>query len=71
MTLLQGVVNTFVIFISRIIAQFVANFVSNDEESENSGFSITWPPTERNAIHLDINSEINAPPKPNKPVSSK
>lgn len=36
MTLLQGVVNTFVIFISRIIAQFVANFISNDEESESS-----------------------------------
>ncbi|HHJ1275762.1 protease HtpX [Proteus mirabilis] len=36
MTLLQGVVNTFVIFISRIIAQFVANFISSDEESENS-----------------------------------
>ncbi|MGE9806297.1 M48 family metalloprotease, partial [Escherichia coli] len=29
MTLLQGVVNTFVIFISRIIAQFVANFISS------------------------------------------
>ncbi|HCH51585.1 MAG TPA: protease HtpX [Proteus sp.] len=36
MTLLQGVVNTFVIFISRIIAQFVANFISNDDESESS-----------------------------------
>lgn len=36
MTLLQGIVNTFVIFISRIIAQFVANFISNDEESESS-----------------------------------
>lgn len=36
MTLLQGVVNTFVIFISRINAQFVANFISNDEESESS-----------------------------------
>ncbi|MBS3829742.1 protease HtpX [Proteus mirabilis] len=36
MTLLQGVVNTFVIFISRIIAQFVANFISSDKESENS-----------------------------------
>ncbi len=36
MTLLQGVVNTFVIFISRIIAQFVANFISSDEESESS-----------------------------------
>lgn len=36
MALLQGVVNTFVIFISRIIAQFVANFISNDDESESS-----------------------------------
>lgn len=37
MTLLQGVVNTFVIFISRIIAQFVSGFMSsNDEESESS-----------------------------------
>ncbi|WP_369311008.1 protease HtpX [Providencia rettgeri] len=37
MTLLQGVVNTFVIFISRIIAQLAAGFMSNnDNESESS-----------------------------------
>ncbi|CDL80884.1 protease HtpX [Xenorhabdus szentirmaii] len=37
MTLLQGIVNTFVIFISRIIAQAAASFLSsNDEESESS-----------------------------------
>ncbi|MBI6547882.1 protease HtpX [Xenorhabdus lircayensis] len=37
MTLLQGIVNTFVIFISRIIAQAAASFLSsNDNESENS-----------------------------------
>ncbi len=37
MTLLQGVVNTFVIFISRIIAQVAAGFMSNsDNESESS-----------------------------------
>nr|WP_314263582.1 protease HtpX [uncultured Moellerella sp.] len=36
MTLLQGVVNTFVIFISRILAQVVAGFMSNNNDSENS-----------------------------------
>ncbi len=36
MTLLQGVVNTFVILISRIIAQAVTSFLSsNDDEKEN------------------------------------
>ncbi|RWR03814.1 heat shock protein HtpX [[Pantoea] beijingensis] len=37
MTLIQGVVNTFVIFISRIIAQVAAGFLSGDrEEGESS-----------------------------------
>ncbi|AOM40350.1 protease HtpX [Xenorhabdus hominickii] len=37
MTLLQGIVNTFVIFISRIIAQAASSFLSsNDDESESS-----------------------------------
>ncbi|SFU66147.1 protease HtpX [Xenorhabdus koppenhoeferi] len=37
MTLLQGIVNTFVIFISRIIAQAAASFLSsNDDESESN-----------------------------------
>ncbi|MEW5110271.1 protease HtpX, partial [Morganella morganii] len=36
MTLLQGVVNTFVIFISRILAQLAAGFMSNNND-ENSG----------------------------------
>jgi len=37
MTLVQGVVNTFVIFISRIIAQIVSGFMSgNRDDSENS-----------------------------------
>ncbi|ANI31882.1 heat shock protein HtpX [Yersinia entomophaga] len=36
MTLVQGVVNTFVIFISRLIAQVVAGFVSGDRENEGS-----------------------------------
>ena len=37
MTLVQGIVNTFVIFISRIIAQIVSGFMSgNRDDSENS-----------------------------------
>lgn len=37
MTLVQGIVNTFVIFISRIIAQLVSGFLSgNRDDSENS-----------------------------------
>ncbi|AFP85301.1 protease HtpX [secondary endosymbiont of Ctenarytaina eucalypti] len=37
MTLMQGVVNTFVIFISRILAQLTAGFISSDrDESEHS-----------------------------------
>lgn len=36
MTLLQGVVNTFVIFISRILAQLAAGFMSNNND-ENAG----------------------------------
>ncbi|VFP87690.1 protease HtpX [Candidatus Erwinia haradaeae] len=36
MTLIQGVVNTFVIFISRILAQIVASFMSEDREGDES-----------------------------------
>ncbi|KLN96758.1 protease HtpX [Moellerella wisconsensis] len=36
MTLLQGVVNTFVIFISRILAQVVAGFLSNNNDENES-----------------------------------
>ena len=36
MTLLQGVVNTFVIFISRILAQLAAGFLSNRDEEDSS-----------------------------------
>lgn len=36
MTLIQGVVNTFVIFVSRIIAQVAAGFLSSDREEEGS-----------------------------------
>lgn len=35
MTLIQGVVNTCVIFISRILAQLVSGFLSNSEKNEN------------------------------------
>ncbi len=36
MTLIKGVVNTFVIFISRIIAQVASGFLSSDREEEGS-----------------------------------
>jgi heat shock protein HtpX len=36
MTLIQGVVNTFVIFISRVIAQIAAGFLGNRDEGESS-----------------------------------
>lgn len=36
MTLIQGIVNTFVIFISRIIAQIAAGFLSGNREDEES-----------------------------------
>lgn len=36
MTLIQGIVNTFVIFISRILAQIASGFMSGDRESEES-----------------------------------
>ncbi|MCZ4058273.1 protease HtpX [Pantoea sp. LMR881] len=36
MTLIQGVVNTFVIFISRILAQIAAGFMSGNREDEES-----------------------------------
>ncbi|KOY63380.1 protease HtpX [Photorhabdus heterorhabditis] len=45
MTLLQGIVNTFVIFISRLLAQAVSSFLSgndNEEESSNSGNPIVY-----------------------------
>ncbi len=38
LTLIQGVVNTFVIFAARIVAGIINNFVaSNDEEGEGLG----------------------------------
>lgn len=37
MTLIQGVVNTFVIFISRIIAQVASGFLSGDRDNESNG----------------------------------
>lgn len=36
MTLIQGIVNTFVIFISRILAQIAAGFMSGDRDGENN-----------------------------------
>jgi len=41
MTLIQGVVNTFVIFISRVIAQIVSSMLSSEKE-ENSFNKNTW-----------------------------
>ncbi|AHF76822.1 Putative protease/heat shock protein [Sodalis praecaptivus] len=37
MTLIQGVVNTFVIFVSRILAQLAAGFMSSDRDEGESG----------------------------------
>ncbi|MEG3135610.1 protease HtpX [Rouxiella sp. T17] len=37
MTLIQGIVNTFVIFISRILAQIAAGFMSGNRDDEESG----------------------------------
>ncbi|WP_434355258.1 protease HtpX [Parasalinivibrio latis] len=42
MTLMQGVVNTFVIFISRIIASVVSGMNSNDEDGESGGSFMTY-----------------------------
>ena len=42
LTLIQGVVNTFVIFISKVIASIVDNFLNSDEEGESSGGSWTY-----------------------------
>jgi heat shock protein HtpX len=38
LTLIQGVLNTFVIFFSRIIANIISNFLSSDEEGQGLGF---------------------------------
>ena len=38
LSLIQGVLNTFVIFLSRIAANIINNFVSGDEEGEGLGF---------------------------------
>ncbi len=43
MTLLQGIVNTFVIFIARIIAQIVSGFLSSDrDEGESHGNPLVY-----------------------------
>jgi heat shock protein HtpX len=38
LSLIQGVLNTFVIFLSRIAANIISNFISSDEEGEGLGF---------------------------------
>jgi heat shock protein HtpX len=38
LSLIQGVLNTFVIFLSRIAANIISNFFSSDEEGEGLGF---------------------------------
>lgn len=38
LSLIQGVLNTFVIFFSRIVANIINNFLSGDEEGEGLGF---------------------------------
>lgn len=38
LALIQGVMNTFVILLSRIVANVINNFLSSDEESEGLGF---------------------------------
>lgn len=38
LSLIQGVLNTFVIFLSRIAANIIDNFLSSDEEGEGLGF---------------------------------
>ncbi|PVZ63430.1 protease HtpX [Pelagibaculum spongiae] len=42
LTLIQGVVNTFVMFFARIIGQTVDSFLSSDEEGESSGYGIAY-----------------------------
>lgn len=42
LTLIQGVVNTFVIFISKVLAGIVDNFFNSNEEGESSGHSWTY-----------------------------
>ncbi|WP_107852476.1 protease HtpX [Oceanimonas marisflavi] len=37
LTLIQGVVNTFVMFFARIVADVISNFLSSDEEEEGGG----------------------------------
>ncbi|MGE5384584.1 MAG: protease HtpX, partial [Betaproteobacteria bacterium] len=41
LTLIQGVVNTFVIFLARVVAYFVDSFLRKDGEGPGIGFTIT------------------------------
>jgi len=42
LALIQGVVNTFVIFMARIVGGIIDNFISNDEEGESSGHGFSY-----------------------------
>ena len=42
MTLLQGVLNAFVMFFARVIAFFVASAVSRNERDERPSYMIQW-----------------------------
>lgn len=42
LTLIQGVVNTFVIFFARLIANVVSGFMNSDEEGEGGGSFMTY-----------------------------
>jgi len=42
LALIQGVVNTFVIFIARVIGGIIDNFISGDDEEESSGHGFSY-----------------------------
>jgi len=42
LALIQGVVNTFVIFMARVIGGIIDNFISGDEEEESSGHGFSY-----------------------------
>jgi len=42
LALIQGVVNTFVIFIARVVGGIIDNFISNNDEEESSGHGFSY-----------------------------
>jgi len=42
LALIQGVVNTFVIFIARVVGGIIDNFISGDDEEESSGHGFSY-----------------------------